>query len=174
MSLVCSLHGECVIHALDARFTLPHSCAASRMPAGLCRRALRSLGSLGCSCSASSHPARLDSGVVEQEGCWGALQEEASALENCLKYIIKQHLNAKKHCLLSHGRECVWDLRLWDCKELRKGSEIAPWPSRSFRRPSLLLCFSPPVFFSLSSSFQRHATCRGRETPLLSLHLLSG
>lgn len=143
VSLVCSLHRECVIHALDAHFTLPHSCAVSRMPAGLCRRAPRSLGSLGCSCSASSHPARLDSGVVEQEGCWGALQEEASALENCLKYIIKQHLNAKKHCLLSHGQECVWDLRLWDSNELRKGS----W-NCSLDTLILQASLSPPVFLS--------------------------
>jgi len=78
VSLVCSLHGESVTHALDTHFTLPCSCAASHMPTELCCRVLRSLGSHSCSWSVTSHPARLECGVMEQEKCWGAVQKEIS------------------------------------------------------------------------------------------------
>lgn len=172
VSLVCSLHGERVTHALDAHFTPPCSCAASHMPTEPCCRAPRSLGSPSCSWSVTSHPAWLECGAMEQEKCWGVVQKETPALENLLKMYhlapsycqrASSSLTAKSECGISSsgiarswGREVEVSppCRSWSFRPAFSG--FSPTPSAASacyvpRERSALAFIAPAVWVNRDS-----------------------
>lgn len=172
VSLVCSLHGECVTHALDAHLTLPCSCAASHVPTESCAAGLLVAWDPTVAAGLmTSHPAWLERGVTGQEKCWGVVQKEASALEESPKNVSPSNIFMPKSIILSHGQEWMWDLILWDSKELGKGGgNLSLSAFLILQTCPLLSC----GFFPFLLPPAPRCRCRGRGAPLLSPHLFSG